>query len=549
MRALRLLAGLLLLASRPVVAQQDATTLHADSLRGSITPERAWWDVGYYDLNVAVLPADSSIRGVNRIGYRVVAPGATLQVDLQQPLVIDSVTQDGRTLTSRRDGNAYFVTLDSEQRPGQYRTIDVYYSGRPHVAERAPWDGGFVWARDSLGRAFVATACQGTGASIWWPNKDTQADEPDSQRVAVTIPDPIINVSNGRLRSSHANGNGTTTWEWFVSQPINNYDIAINAASYAHIEDAWQGEDGRLTLDFWPLDYRLDTARVQFQQVKPMLACFERWFGPYPWYADGFKLVETPHLGMEHQSGIAYGNQYRNGYLGRDLSGSGHGLSWDFIIVHEAAHEWWGNNLTTADLADMWVHESFANYAEGLYTECQQGKEAGAEYVRGTRQGIRNDAPIIPAYRLNREGSGDMYPKGGNMLHTIRQVIGDDARWRRILRGLNEVYRHQVVTGRQVQEYISWQAGIDFSLVFAQYLTTTRIPVLDYAIDGRRLWYRWSDVVPGFDLPLPARVAREGYTTLRPTESWQWVRYSLDTPDAFGVHPDYYVLTRPVPAP
>jgi aminopeptidase N len=313
------------------------------------------------------------------------------------------------------------------------------------------------------------------------------------------------------------------------------------------LRDAFYGEGGRLTLTYWPLRYHLAAAQRQFTQVKPMLRCFEHWFGPYPWYDDGYQLVETPHLGMEHQSAIAYGNHYRNGYLGRDLSGSGQGLDWDFIIVHESAHEWFGNNLTTVDLADMWVHESFANYAEGLFVECLRGKEAGSEYIIGTRKGIKNDVAIIPAYGLNREGSGDMYPKGGNMLHTIRQVIEDDERWREILRGLNQTFRHQIVTGQQVQEYISRGAGIDFSAVYRQYLTTTRIPRLEYQIEGATLSYRWVNVVPGFDLPIRVTLTEGGVDVIRPTEAWQSVQISLRDPEEFRVDPNFYVETARVP--
>lgn len=544
MRPFLWLGCLVFLPFAAAVAQDPASATHADSLRGSITPERAWWDVAYYDLRVRFDPARQTIRGVNHIRYRVLAPASVMQIDLQVPLQVDSFVQSGRRLEYRRDGNAFFVYLTADQQPGKQRTISVYYYGHPRVAPRAPWDGGVVWATDSLGGDWIATAAQGAGASIWWPNKDTQADEPDSQRVAITVPDPIRDVSNGRLRAVTPNGDGTTTYEWFVTQPINNYDIAVNAGNYAHFSDSYQGEGGELTLNYWPLTYHLEDARRQFTQVKPMLACFEQWFGPYPWYADGYQLVETPHLGMEHQSAVAYGNHYRNGYLGRDLSGSGEGRDWDFIIIHESAHEWWGNSLTTADLADMWVHESFANYAEGLYVECLRGREAGAAYNIGNRKGVRNDAPIVPAYGLNREGSGDMYNKGGNMLHTIRQVISDDDRWRRILRGLNAAYRHQIVTGRQVQEYISREAGIDFSRVFAQYLTTTTIPALEYRIDGSTLCYRWADVVPGFDLPLRVTLTGTGYSLLRPTEEWQTVTIALPTPDAFRVDPNFYVLTK-----
>ncbi|HTS87768.1 MAG TPA: M1 family metallopeptidase [Gemmatimonadales bacterium] len=546
---MRLSFALLSLALLPLStgwAQDSAAVLHADSLRGSITPERAWWDVAFYDLHVRVNPADSTIAGVNRISYRVLKPDTAIQIDLQEPLVVDSFVQDGQRLEARRDGNAFIVRLATAQVPGQVRMLSVYYGGRPRVAKRAPWDGGFVWATDSLGHTWIATACQGLGASVWWPNKDTQADEPDSQRIAITVPDSIKDVSNGRLRSVTPNGDGTTTYEWFVTEPINNYDVAVNAGDYAHYSDTYHGLGGDLSLNFWPLAYHLEAARRQFPQVKSMLACFENWFGPYPWYADGYQLVETPHLGMEHQSGIAYGNHFLDGYLGRDLSGTGQGLDWDFIIVHESAHEWFGNSLTSADLADMWVHESFASYAEGLYVECLRGKEAGATYLMGTRKLVRNNAPIIPAYGLNREGSGDMYPKGANMLHTIRQVINDDDRWRGILRGLNATYRHEIVTGRQVEDYISRQAGIDLSRVFQQYLTTTWIPTLEYRIDGPRLWYRWTETVPGFDLPVRVTLADSGYSVIRPAASWQAAPLTLRDPSTFRVDPNYYVIVKPV---
>jgi aminopeptidase N len=547
MRRIALAACLSLAPLAAAAAQQPRTFTHADSVRGSITPERAWWDVAFYDLTVRVSPADSSISGRTGITYRVTGPARELQLDLQAPMQADSMVQDGRRLTYRRDGNAFFVTLPIPQPVGARKTVTVWFSGKPRNARNPPWDGGFAWKRDSVGNPFIATAVQGLGASAWWPNKDTQADEPDSQRIAITVPDPLVDVSNGRLRRTTPNGDGTTTYEWFVASPINNYDVAVNAARYAHFSDVYQGERGRLTLDFWPLAYHEEAARRQFQQVKPMLQCFEHWFGPFPWYEDGYKLVETPHLGMEHQTAVAYGNRYLNGYLGRDLSHTGLGLRWDFIIVHESAHEWWGNSITSKDLADMWVHESFANYAESLYTECQQGKEAGARYQLGTRANVQNDAPIIPAFGVNAEGSGDMYYKGGNMLHTIRQIVGDDEKWRGILRGLNQTFRHQTVTGMQVREYISRQAGIDLSRVFEQYLTTTKIPVLEYRIAGQTLSYRWDEVVPGFDMPVKVALGGGGWRTLRPTTRWQTVR--IADPSAFRVDENFYVIARNLDAP
>ncbi|MDQ2667649.1 MAG: M1 family metallopeptidase [Gemmatimonadota bacterium] len=545
--AQRTLLVLLALVPATALAQEPQGATHADTLRGSITsPQRTWWDVTFYDLHVTVNPADSSVRGYNGITYKVLKPAQEMQVDLQMPLEMDSVIQAGRRLKYRRDGNAFFVALAAPQRAGEVNTVVAHFHGRPRVALRAPWDGGIVWTRDSLGMAWIASAVQGFGASGYWPTKDTQADEPDSQRVAITVPDSLIDVSNGRLRSTTHHPNGTTTYEWFVSSPINNYDVAINAGHYAHLADVYAGESGPLTLDFFPLSYHVTAAKRQFAQVTPMLACFEHWFGPYPWYEDGYKLVETPHLGMEHQSAVAYGNHFANGYLGRDLSGSGWGLRWDFIIVHESAHEWFGNSLTSQDIADTWIHESFANYAENLYTECQFGKEAGASYVIGTRKLVRNDIPILGSYGVNKEGSGDVYYKGGNMLHTIRQIVNDDEKWRGILRGMNATFRHQVITGTQLQQYMSRQAGVDLTTVFSQYLGTTHIPVFEYKVEGMTLSYRWANVVPGFVMPLRVTLAGAPYTTLHPTENWQAAPTPVRDATRVRVDENFYVLSRDV---
>jgi aminopeptidase N len=551
MRPIALLAILALCPVTRAVGQARDTTrfTHADTLRGSNGPGRAWWDATFYDLRVRVNPADSTIRGHNGITYRVLSPAREMQIDLQVPLEADSMVQDGRKLAFRRDSNAFFVTLTARQRAGETRTVTVYYHGRPRVARRPPWDGGFSWTTDSLGHRWIATTDEGLGASVWWPLKDYLADEPDSQRIAITVPDPMVDVSNGRLRSTTHHPDGTTTFEWFVADPINSYDVAVNAGDYTHYADTLQGEAGKLTLDFWPLAYHLDAAKRQWQQVTPMLKCYEHWFGPYPWYRDGYKLVEAPHLGMEHQSAVAYGNHFENGYLGRDLSRTGLGLQWDFIIVHESAHEWFGNNISGKDHADMWVHESFANYAEGLYTECRLGRTAGAAYVIGTRVGIRNDRPIIPAYGVNAQGSGDMYPKGGNMLHTIRQVIDDDAKWRDILRGLNHTFWHQTVTSRQIEDYISRESGIDLGPVFAQYLTTTQVPAFEYKVADGTLSYRWGDVVPGFAMPVRVQIPGLGTRLLHPTEAWQTLAASDPEAAQLEVDENFYVRTRNVLAP
>ncbi|HTI65499.1 MAG TPA: M1 family metallopeptidase, partial [Gemmatimonadaceae bacterium] len=518
---------------------------HADTLRGSNGPARAWWDATFYDLHVAVNPADSSVRGWNAITYRVLRPANEMQIDLQVPLAIDSIVQDGRRLSARRDSDAFFVALVAPQQRGAAKTVSVYYHGKPEVAKRPPWDGGLTWQRDSLGNDWIATTDEGLGASVWWPNKDYLADEPDSQRIAITVPRPLTDVSNGRLRSTTPNADGTTTYEWFVTSPINNYDVEINAGQYAHFGDVFNGERGDLTLDFWPLAYHVDTARVQFQQVKPMLKCFEHWFGPYPWYADGYKLIEAPHLGMEHQSGVAYGNHFKNGYAGRDLSGTGWGMKWDFIIVHESAHEWWGNNVTTKDAADMWIHESFANYAEGLYAECQDGKEAGDAYIIGSRKLIKNDEPIIGTYGVNREGSGDVYYKGGSMLHTIRQLVNDDEKWRGILRGIQSTFWHQTVTGAQIEHYIATHSGLALGPVFEEYLRTTKVPALEYKIENAKLSYRWTNVVPGFAMPVRVAVGDgAGYTWINPTAEWKAMPRPVGGGAQLRVDPNFYVTVK-----
>ncbi|HSW31312.1 MAG TPA: M1 family metallopeptidase [Longimicrobiales bacterium] len=548
--ALALPAGVALAGALPVgalparaAAQERPAYTRADTLRGSVGPARAWWDVTFYDLHVRVSPADSSITGWNGITYRVLRPGQELQIDLQPPLEVDSMVLGRTKLEYRRDGNAFFVRLPAPQSPGEVHTVTVHYGGKPAVAVRPPWDGGFIWKQDARGNPWVATANQGLGASVWWPNKDHGSEEPDSQRIAVTVPTPMVNVSNGRLRRTTVNDDGTTTWEWFVASPINNYGIAVNAGSYAHWQEVFDGEDGPLTLDYWPLAENQAAARRQWAQVPPMMRCFEKWFGPYPFYGDGFKLVEAPHLGMEHQGAVAYGNGFANGYRGTDLSGTGQGLAWDFIIVHESAHEWFANSVTAAESGDLWIHESLANYAENLYTECLTGsKEAGAEYVIGTRSRITNDRPIVGDYGVNDQGPGDKYYKGGNMLHTLRQLVEDDERWRGALRGLAREFRHQAVSTAQVEAYLSEATGIPLAEFFEQYLRTNRVPTLEVRREGATLRYRWADVVPGFDMPVRAAVGDGPVTWIYPTRDWKSTVAAVGA--ELKVDPDFYVGLR-----
>jgi aminopeptidase N len=490
-----------------------------DTLRGSITPEREWWDLNYYHLNVKVEPDKKFISGHNVVRYKVLNAAKVLQIDLQQPMQIASVTQDGQPLDIASEGNAHFITFKKEQVPGEFNTIEIHFSGHPREALRAPWDGGFSWKQDANGNPFVATSCQGLGASVWWPNKDHMYDEVDSMRISATVPKNLVDVSNGKLESVEENGN-FKTYNWFVANPINNYGVNVNIGNYVHFGEKYEGEKGTLDVDYYVLPENLEKAKEQFKQTPMMLKAFEHWFGPYPFYEDGFKLVEVPYLGMEHQSSVTYGNQYTNGYLGRDLSGSGWGLKFDFIIIHEAGHEWFANNITYKDIADMWIHESFTAYSENLYLDYHYGPKAASEYVVGTRTNIQNDRPIIGPYNVNKSGSGDMYYKGANMLHTLRQLIEDDELWRQILRGLNSEFYHKTVTTQQIEDYISEKTKKDLSAFFNQYLRTTMIPKLEYKRQGNSMTYRYVDIVADFDMPI--RVFVDGKEKwLFPNAEWK----------------------------
>ncbi len=488
-----------------------------DTLRGSITPEREWWDLNYYDLYVDVDPDQKFISGQNTIRYEVLKPKQVLQVDLQPPLKIEKVTQDGKELKVEDHGNAHFVQLQKPQKTGDFNEVVVHYSGHPKEAVRAPWDGGFSWSKDNNGKDFIATSNQGLGASVWWPNKDHMYDEVDSMLIRIKAPKGLMDVSNGRLRKVDED---TNTYHWFVSNPINNYGVNINIGDYVYFGEKYPGEKGALDMDYYVLRDNLEKAKKQFQDAPKMMKAFEYWFGPYPFYEDSYKLVEAPYLGMEHQSSVTYGNNYQNGYLGKDLSGTGWGLKFDFIIIHESGHEWFANNITYKDIADMWIHEAFTAYSENLLLDYYYGKEASADYVIGTRANIANDKPIIGPYGVNQEGSKDMYYKGANMLHTIRQLIDDDEKWRQVLRGLNKEFYHQTVTTKQIEDYMSKKSGSDLSKVFDQYLRTAKIPIFEYKVDGNSLKYRYSDVVKGFKMPLKIVVDGEMHW-ITPSEKWK----------------------------
>ncbi|PSL32777.1 M1 family metallopeptidase [Dyadobacter jiangsuensis] len=539
---LKKLAGVCLLFVSISSFAQQKTFTHADTLRGSITPEREWWDLNYYHLSVRPNANDSTLSGSTVIRYKVLKPYQTMQVDLQEPLQITKVVQDGETLAYRRDGNAFFITLKKKQDTGKTESVEVFYSGKPRLAKRPPWDGGVQWVPDGKGNTIISTSCQGLGASVWWPCKDHMYDEPDSMLISMTVPKSVMDVSNGNLRSVVENNDNSHTFNWVVKNPINNYGVNMNVANYVSWKETFKGEKGDLQLSYYVLPQNLEKAKEQFKQAPKMLKAFEHWFGPYPFYEDGYKLVEVPYLGMEHQSSVTYGNDYKMGYRGKDLSNTGWGLKWDFIIIHESGHEWFANNITYKDVADMWVHESFTNYSENLYTEYYFGKKAGEDYVIGTRELIANDIPIIGVYGVNQEGSKDMYYKGGNMLHTIRQIVNDDEKWRQILRGLNKTFYHQTVDGSQIENYISEHAGRNLSKVFDQYLRDVRIPVLEYAFTGKGLQYRWINTVENFDMPVKVKLAGGKEEFLYPTNDWKTLKVKGDK--SLTVDRNFYVEAK-----
>jgi aminopeptidase N len=518
-----------------------------DSLRGTVNDRRSWWDVLHYDINVTPDIASKTIRGKTTIQYKVLAGQTSnyMQVDLQSPLTIDSVFYNNKFYISDpsrpyyKEGNTWFVPLPKAV-VNSVQSISFVYHGKPKEAINPPWDGGWIWTKDSQGNPWVSVAVQGLGASAWFPNKDHQSDEPDNgARLTMNIPENLMGVGNGRLVSSKKSG-GIASYTWEVKSPINNYNIIPYIGKYVSWKDTLAGENGVLDLGFWVLEQDLEKAKNQFTQVKPTIKAFEYWFGPYPFYKDGFQLVQSPHLGMEHQSAVAYGNGFQNGYLGRDLSGSGWGEKFDFIIVHESGHEWYGNNITTKDIADMWVHEGFTNYSEVLFSTYHYGVTAGNEYLQGLRNNIANDKPIIGQYGVNNEGSSDMYYKGASIVHMVRQIMNNDEAFRNMLREMNRRFYHSTVTSKQIESFMSEKAGRDLSKVFDQYLRTTQVPVLQLKSESDKIKFKWTNCVAGFNMPVKLTNGQWIY----PTTSEQKIKSSSKNFKDVGVDPNFYVNVK-----
>lgn len=531
----------LIISVNTIYAQHTNSFTKQDTLRGSITSERVWWDLHHYDLSIKIKPEEKFISGQNTISYKVISKSDRLQIDLQAPMKITRATQDGKILQIEKTGNAHFITLLKNQKIGSVEKVTIHYEGKPKISNKPPWEGGFTWRKDENNIDFIATTCQGEGASLWWPCKDHMYDEPDKGiNLQYTVPENLFAIGNGRLtKTTHQKNKHTKTYFWKTINPINNYGVHLSIGNYVHFSEDYQGEAGLLNCKYYVLKQNFSKAKIQFKEAARTLEAFEHWFGPYPFYEDGYKLVEVPYLGMEHQSAVTYGNGYKNGYMGRDLSGSGWGLKFDFIIVHESGHEWFANNITNKDIADMWVHESFTNYSESLFLEYHFGKKAANAYNKGLRRSILNDRPIIGSYEVNHEGSSDMYFKGSNMLHTIRQIIDNDTTWRLLLRELNKEFYHQTVTTVQVENFINSFSKINFSSVFDQYLRTIKIPVLEYKIKKNCVEYRWNNVVKNFDMQLKTVINSETHW-LKPTLKWEKIILTDQVTD-FSVDENFYI--------
>lgn len=515
---------------------------HADSLRGYVSSYRSCYDVTFYHLDIKIDIKEKAISGANLIRFKSLSDFDKIQVDLFENMNISGILFKGENLSFTRDGNAIFISFPKKIKKGTTEEILISYSGNPQIAQRAPWDGGFVFTKDKNDNDWVAVACQGTGASLWWPVKDHQSDEPDSMAISISVPDTLMEISNGRLLSTEKQADHYIQYNWFVKNPINTYDVTCNIGKYEHFSDQYTSEDGsKLSLDYYVMPYNRDKANKQFEQVKPMLKCFEHYFGKYPFYHDGYKLVESPYLGMEHQSAVAYGNKYLMGYLGFDIWGSGEGMKFDYIIIHESAHEWWGNNVTSKDIADMWIHESFATYSEALYLECMYDQETALKYLNGGRKKVMNREPIIGPYDVNKEGSGEMYQKGSLILNTFRSVLNNDALFFAIIKGLQESWGKKTCTTEDVLTYINQKTGKNYTYFFDQYLRKAAIPTLETEFKNKTLRYRWVADIPDFKMPVKVSLTKGKWDWIYPTTEWQSIKVNIKEND-FQVDMDHFFI-------
>jgi len=506
----------------------------AELFRGAYGPYRANNDLLFYHLDIRIDPEKKLVSGKNTIRFKMLQDDTRIQLDLADTLNIDKILLDSAPLHYVRDSGAVFVDFPFTLRSGSVYTIEFYYSGAPVQTGRF---GGFTFGTDSSGHPWIYTACEGIGASLWWPNKDQWHDEVENMKISVSIPNNLVDVSNGRFMGKTDLGDGYTRWDWVVHYPINNYDVSVNIGNYQHFSEKM----GDLDLDFYALPEDLEKARKQFSQARGMIEAFQHYFGEYPFKEDGYKLVEVPYSGMEHQSAVTYGNHFANGYLERDWTGVGISPRFDFIIIHESGHEWFGNSITAADPSDMWIHEGWTTYLESLYVEYMYGKEDAIKYLNGYKPKITNERPILTARGVNGEPPPDQYFKGVVFINTLRSVVDDDARWWKLLHDLYQHFKYQNIMTEDIEQFFNQQTGMNFTPIFNQYLRHTTIPTLELKFDNSgTVSYRWKADEPGFQMPV--RVGKSGnWQIVHATSDWQTMRTTLKK-DEFDVATDLYYV-------
>ena len=513
----------------------QTTPSHADLLRGQYGPYRANNDVLFYHLDIRVDPQKKIVTGKNTIRFRMLQDGTRIQLDLTEALSVDKIVFEGANLKFERDSGAVVVDFPQTLHAGKTYSLDFYYSGTPLHTGRF---GGFTFGEDPAGRPWIYTACEESGASVWWPNKDQWRDEPQGMEISVAVPNGLMDVSNGKFTGKKDLGDGYTRWDWTVHYPINNYDVALNIANYTQ----FSGHIGKLPLDYYVLPEDLDKAKEQFAQAPGMLEAFTHYFGEYPFAKDGYKLVEVPYSGMEHQSAVSYGNHFKNGYLERDWTGVGISTKFDFIIIHESAHEWFGNAVSAADRSDMWIHEGWATYLECLYVEYRWGKADGLKYTNAYKAKVKNDRPIVPERGVNATPPQDQYFKGALFLNTLRSVVDNDKKWFRVIHDYFQHYKYRNIMTEDVAAYFSEHTGMNLTPIFDQYLRHTTIPTLELRFDAAQggVAYRWKADEKGFTMPV--RVGSpEKWQTIQPTTEWQTMKTALDEKN-FNVATDLYYV-------
>lgn len=526
--------------AQTVPAKAEAVPTKADLVRGGYGETRANNDLLSYDLNVRVDPAKKFISGKNTIKFRMLRDGARIQLDLSETLQVEKILLGKTELKYERDSGAVFVDFPKTLKKGKTYSVEFFYSGYPKEVGRF---GGMTFKKDPAGRDWITTSCEDEGASVWWPNKDQWRDEVESMRLRVAVPNALMDVSNGKFAGKKDLGDGYTEWDWKVHYPINNYDVALNIGTYVHFSDKF----GKLPLDYYVLPENLEKAKVQFAQVKPMLTAYQHYFGDYPFPKDGYKLVEVPYLGMEHQSAVAYGNKYENGYLGRDWAGVGISKKFDFIIIHESGHEWFGNAVTAADMSDMWIHEGWTTYMEGMYVEYFYGKADAIKYLNGLKTHLKNDKAIVVSdadgktvHGTNQQPTQDMYFKGALMLNTLRSVVDDDAKWFELIHGFYQEFKYKNILTEDVVNYFNAHTGMDLTPIFDQYLRHVAIPTLELKFEPGTVSYKWKADVKGFAMPVKVGNP-DKWTILHPTEEWQSMKTPLGK-DEFKVATDLYYV-------